>query len=358
MKYYWLLLLLLVRSCYSDTLPDNEANIVVILTKVTCGLSICGAGSIILCYLTIVNLKNKLLKDLVIGLSVCDLGTGIVDILPSYAVCKAQAILGMYFPMASFIYTDSIGLMIYLSVVELKTKRDLNSMLKYFHILAFTVPLILCIIIIVYDVEGDDNGFGTGVCWIPYKYQNWRLLGGKVLEWLSWVFVLCCYLTTLWRISKLNIPTDLRSTSLKLLFIPAIFVILRVPSAIRTIHDYLGGEQAIFWLSILQALGDYGQGFANGIWFVGFQPEVRREVKSYFFGQSADMTISSSESDLAAALKAPGLTNASNTKNSTHENLEDEHETSENGGYYSIQNHPLKHITNQRNNSISEPDDN
>jgi len=61
-------------------------------------------------------------------------------------------------------------------------------------------------------------------------------------------------------------------------------VILRVPSAIRTMHDYFEGEKPIMWLSVLQAFGDYGQGFANGLWFVMFQQEVRREIHSYVFG--------------------------------------------------------------------------
>jgi len=191
--------------------------------------------------------------------------------------------------------------------VELRTKNDLHSLVKYFHFLAVVVPLVICIIIAAYDVEGPDDGFGVGVCWIPYKYQEWRLLGGKVVEWSSWLFVLTCYFTTLYRLSKLNIPTDLRSTSLKMLFIPAIFVILRVPSAIRTIHDYVRGESPMMWLSVLQAFGDYGQGFANGIWFVCFQNEVRREIHSYIFGKTSVLANSSFLESDAAFLKGPGI---------------------------------------------------
>jgi len=293
----------------ASNLSDTQEHTVMIITKVTCALSILGAGSIILCYLSFEQLKTKLLRDLVVGLSACDLGTGIVDMLPNHSdlLCKSQALLGMYFPMASFIYTDAIGLMIYLSVVELRTKSDLNSMLKYIHILAFGIPFLICLVIAIEDVEGSDTGFGTGVCWIPVEHETWRLLGGKILEWTSWLFVLSVYLTTLWRISKLNIPTDLRTTSLKMLFIPAIFVILRVPSAIRTIHDYIYDESAIFWLSVMQAFGDYGQGFANGIWFVLFQHEVRREVLSFVLGKDTFALTSSSESDIVGFLKsAPG----------------------------------------------------
>jgi len=238
--------------------------------------------------------------------------------------------------------------------VELKTKTDLNSWIKYGHILAFTIPAIICIIIAAFNVEGGDEGFGTGVCWIPYNYRNWRLLGGKILEWTSWLFVLSVYLTTLWRISKLNIPTDLRTTSLKMLFIPAIFVILRVPSAIRTIHDYIYDESGIFWLSVMQAFGDYGQGFANGIWFVLFQHEVRREVLSFVLGKDTFALTSSSESDIVGFLKsAPGNNQAAGT--SAHEQdstrgfeQSDNAETGEiyeSPMYHSIQDHRPK--TNQ-----------
>jgi len=265
-------------------------------------------------------LKTKLLRELVVGLSASDLGTGIADMLPS-TLCKIQAILGMYFPIASFIYTDGIGLMIYLSVRGTHTKNDLYPLIKYFHIMALMIPLIICVIISEKDVAGPSDSFGTGVCWIPYEHKEWRLLGGKVIEWLSWIFVLTTYFTTLYRIQRLDIPLELRATSRKMLFIPAIFVILRVPSAIRTLHDYILGERPMMWLSVLQAFGDYGQGFANGIWFVCFQQEVRREIHSYMFGPKHDRITTESETTEIAEMKNPAsdlITAHGDTEQSYH----------------------------------------
>jgi len=110
--------------------------------------------------------------------------------------------------------------MIYFSVRGKSTKKQLYSLMKYFHILAFLIPLIICIIIAGKDVAGPSDSFGTGVCWIPYEHKEWRLLGGKVIEWFSWIFVLTVYLSTLHRIQRLTIPNELRSTSRKMLLFP------------------------------------------------------------------------------------------------------------------------------------------
>jgi len=292
----WILLWILAQRCQADDsgLPAKQQTQVEILTKITCSLSIIFAASIVICYLCFEELKHKLLRALVIGLSLCDLGTGLVDVLPhqSEKLCKAQALLGMYFPMASFIYTDAIGLMIYLTVIESRGKDYLAPFILYVHLVSLLLPLLFIIIIAAFDVEGDDNGFGTGVCWISIDHQNWRLLGGKLLEWCSWFFVMTVYLTTLYKLKKMVVQHDTRSTSFKLLFIPAIFIFLRVPSAIRTIHDYLYGESPLFWLAIFQALGDYGQGFANGLWFLVFQSEARRLILEHicFCKKTADKT--------------------------------------------------------------------
>jgi len=201
--------------------------------------------------------------------------------------------------MASFLYTDAIGLMIYLSVVQSRQKQDLSALMPIIHVISFTIPLILAATVAVANVEGSDPGFGTGVCWIPESEKYWRLVGGKVVEWASWIFVSCTYLPTLIHVAKLNIKKDFNLTALKLLFIPTIFIILRVPSGVRTIHDYAVGEQGILWLSILQALGDYGQGFANGIWFIIFQREVRNQlldkcrVNQIVLDNTTDPTLSS-----------------------------------------------------------------
>jgi hypothetical protein len=89
---------------------------------------------------------------------------------------------------------------------------------------------------------------------------QFRLVGGKVVEWSSLLLVLACYALTLVRMNKLNQETSIKT---RLAFIPFIFVVLRVralsrvkraepspqvPSAIRTIHDYAVGPQRLFLL--------------------------------------------------------------------------------------------------------------
>jgi len=261
---------------------ESQEETVHTLTQVTCGLSIVGSCAIILSFLCWPESQSKLLRRPIVVLSVCDLITGIAYLLPneSDSMCIAQALLGMLFPIASFLATDLIGLVLFLTVAMVNLKQsDMMRIIDLSLVGVIVIPIILVGIIAIADVEGRSPGFGSGVCWIREGHEWWRLAGGKIVEWFSFLFLLIVYLATLYQVKKIGHLMTAgqrnRASSLRLIFIPMAFIILRIPSAIRTIHDLASGEESIYWLSIMQALGDPGQGIVNGLCFALCKNQVR-----------------------------------------------------------------------------------
>lgn len=85
------------------------------------------------------------------------------------------------------------------------------------------------------------------------------------------------------------------ASSARFIFVPGAFIILRIPSCIRTIHDYLHqgtpDPSGLFVLAVLQAVGDPGQGFVNGVFFCFGKGDIRQDywklVKRYICCRAA-----------------------------------------------------------------------
>jgi len=53
-------------------------------------------------------------------------------------------------------------------------------------------------------------------------------------------------------------------------------VVLRIPGTARTLYEAIKGDSlSSQWIAVLQAIGDSGQGFANGLLFGVFTSKVR-----------------------------------------------------------------------------------
>jgi hypothetical protein len=70
---------------------------------------------------------------------------------------------------------------------------------------------------------------------------------------------------------------------MRLIWIPLVFILLRLPSCMRTVQDIIWGKREITWLSVLQVIGDPGQGVANGVCFVLCRGDIcKRYLLLYF----------------------------------------------------------------------------
>lgn len=143
-----------------------------------------------------------------------------------------------------------------------------------------------------FDAWGYDNGAATADwCWIRGdKPFYWHIIAGKGVEWSSYLVVTVIYIGVfmdLRRTADQQLLLTHRAgptwkiTEKKLLAIPIIFIILRLPGTIRTaymIANPHGTGAGGVWV-YLQAIGDSGQGIANGLLFGLFTEKVR----SYYY---------------------------------------------------------------------------
>jgi hypothetical protein len=116
------------------------ARLELILRYSACALSVLGAGSILYDRFYRPHLWNRPARQLLVWLSVADLFSALAYMIPAspldhdQALCKSQAILGMFFPIASFLWTDCIAYYVYMVVAHLDKRfsllRDTKRMFR------------------------------------------------------------------------------------------------------------------------------------------------------------------------------------------------------------------------------------
>jgi len=281
--------------------------VITVAVIVTCCLSIIGASFIILSFLLVSEFRQSHSRRLLFLLSLCDLVVAIAYLLRTgrYGhsadtnergdpLCQAQSAINIFANQASFFWTDFISLFLFLS-----RKYGVKFAVRFvplFHIISWGWPALSVWGVMWYNAWGADGGDTTADwCWIGNKptglFTNinmWHLWAGKFVEWMSCVFITIMYIFVFYDIRKkvdqspatqLLIKNrtggnSLKNTEKKLLAIPFIFIILRSAGTVRTIY-YWVNKEPLQWLAVAQAIGDSGQGFANGLLFGLFTDKVR-----------------------------------------------------------------------------------
>jgi hypothetical protein len=155
-------------------------------------------------------LKQQKGKYLIFWLSFSDFASSSVYLFSSISLtdrdhrdnsnkCQAFALLGIFFPVASFLWTDFIAYYLYSMIVsrKVKTESEWKLLMLYFHIISWGVSA-LCILIVASfehagsaDTEAGDNTGGW--CWVAASSNSlifWEIIGGKFVEWLSAFIIL------------------------------------------------------------------------------------------------------------------------------------------------------------------------
>jgi len=284
-------------------MPDkHDEQVIQLAVIVTCSLSVMGASFIIVSFLLSNEFRKSQSRRLLFLLSICDLVTAVAylmwhdpyedsEALPS-PLCKAQAALNIFANQASFFWTDFISLFLFLSR-KYGVKRA-SRFTPLFHFISWGWPLVSVSLVASQGVWGQDSGATTAYwCWIDGAVTNnmkWHLIAGKAVEWASCVFVTIMYIFVFFDLRKNVDPSpatqllithrtggaSYKSTEKKLLAIPLIFVVLRIPGTARTIYEAWKHQPLQSqWIVVLQAIGDSGQGLANGLLFGLFTSKVR-----------------------------------------------------------------------------------
>ena len=234
---------------------------------------------------------------LMVTLKPYDVGKGSTHYSSNFP-CDLLALVTIFFPGASFIATDGIALYAYLSLVHPSVRQSARCQSSKLTMIIFIascliIPGIITFAIASLHAEGYDPEFLTDTCWIrgnitaslKFEYQ---ILGGKGIEWFSFIFVLCCYVPTVRKLysvlrhSVSHQSREIRRMLFRLALVPGIFICLRIPSAIHTIlmYTWKPNYPNVEFMTAMQSIGDTSQGAANGLLYVVCSDTIHR----VFFG--------------------------------------------------------------------------
>lgn len=203
------------------------------LVQLSCVLSMLGSALVILTWAYPRKNRNKHGRILLLWLSVADLLSSCIYFIQTFHtdgndICEISALLGIYFPVASFLWTDCIAYFLYLVVFNRTDYQPYNwtKLLRYFHVFVWSLSLVTIILVLAFghagyssDDDANDNGGSNtgGWCWIkadsPRERFIWEVIGGKLIEWMSCLVVLpYLYTSVYYQLAKVEGQSEVRET--------------------------------------------------------------------------------------------------------------------------------------------------
>lgn len=241
----------------------------------------------ILSYVCFKDLRGNA-RTLLTWLSVADLFTAVILVLPltgSHELksetnfCKVTAVLGIFWPVASFLWTDCVAWYLYQVFSSEKEEHVTRKNFVVFHIVCWVIPAVLSIIITVADVEGYNNSPDGEWCWVSRDAEPvvaWELVAGKAIEWFSTVlFVPVFYFLTLRSLRRYPIyEPQVKKFARRMGSVPLIFFVVRVWGSILTVWPLFGSKPP-YWLLLVAGVFEPLQGFFNSLVFLFLNGDVR-----------------------------------------------------------------------------------
>lgn len=191
-------------------MADAEWEPLDIALRTSCLLSIVGALVVMLVCRYPESNRKRSATQLIFWLSFADFCTAVVYLCASFESgkddnalwCQTTALLGIFFPIASFLWTDFIAFYLYSLIMwnRFRSPEEWNRTMKKFHLYAWGIALVCIILVGSFghagkDVESSDNTGGW--CWVRADDKAelflWEMIGGKLVEWLS-AFIILPYL--------------------------------------------------------------------------------------------------------------------------------------------------------------------
>ena len=172
-------------------------------------------------------------RILLLWLSVADFMASLTYFLGTFKdlgdiFCTIGALAGIFFPVASFLWTDCIAYFLYIVIKNRCNQHAYTwkTLLRRFHIICWGLSLVVVIFVLAFnhageDTVSDDDEDGDskessstgGWCWIKANNRSerfvWELIGGKLIEWLSCLVILpYLYTSVALQLRKVDIGAD------------------------------------------------------------------------------------------------------------------------------------------------------
>jgi len=197
--------------------------------------------------------------------------------------------------MSSFLWTMSIAIFMYLVISKKHTLAV--KLIPLFHMVCWGIPLVIVCFSMAFGVLGSTGAVDW--CWInSYEHISWprfspedtvifwKMIAGKGIELIACIFTTVTYIISKRKLDiqledydqRLYLNTNVRATLMdtdrKLVLIPLIFVGVRVWGSVRfLVQPY----QDVYWLALVQGVGDSAQGWMNCILFCITTRKIREK---------------------------------------------------------------------------------
>lgn len=229
---------------------------------------------------------------MLVCLSLADLVTASGNLVGTFfsrdnrLTCTIQSAFTSTSSICSFLWTVSIGLHLYLSMLRSTKKRNFQHI---YHIVSWGLPLVILVIALSFEALGEDEfSRAVGWCWISGDVEYplfWSFLVGKGEEISSYILTFILYALTLHRLHRRMerglLPSDkarkvINQVDRKLMLVPLVFIMVRMWGTVRFLlvsADLIRID--LYWIVVFQGVGDSAQGFANFLLFCVFTKKVR-----------------------------------------------------------------------------------
>lgn len=294
-----------------------------VLVTVTCISSIIGSGAIILTYICFPDIRT-LARQLLVNLSIADFTTALsilVGLLVFYdklldgnpsvgyqRACLAQGVFAVFATQSSILWTIAIAVYMF-AIIVLKKPSVGKKVAVVSYVVCWGIPLVLTVWLAVDGFLGYETAATPGFCairgWsggssnpaerrnevypIVVGYEMWLYIAFIVLPVL-YIAIKCHIKVKLTKVggrTSLTLQSAVKTADRKLIFVPLLFMVLRVWSIVvdtatyylplearaKYLHSY---ASAVF--GALEGIGTSGQGAANGILFCLFTQIVRHKL--------------------------------------------------------------------------------
>jgi len=268
-------------------------------TCISGSLSILGGGFIVFSFLKFPQFRQDQSNRLLVILSLCNIGISVsymmrhgdnhVDLL-----CQIQSLLNIFSNQSSFFWTDFLAL--FLLVSKQRGPKAASKMVPVFHAICWIWCIGVDVTAAGVGLIGYDDSNAANWCWIKSEvWPKWGpFIAGKFVEWGSTLCIVIVYMMVYIQSKRHETMEPLivwptqkgkRDEEKRLMLVPIVFIILRLPGNMRTMYSLKTGcTFPSLTIAILHAIGDSAQGFANFLLFGVFNPRVKEMYRNWYSG--------------------------------------------------------------------------
>lgn len=264
-----------MRSASEAAFTPEQNHIIMLVVMSGAGLSLIGGLFIILSYIWYRSLRNFPYKLIVI-LTIADvLNSGAYLMGFDHRLCQAQAALMQFFTVATFLWTGTFALNVYMVLV--RHKSDVAAREPLYHLLCWGLSGLSLGVNL--GLGSLDTTFERGElwCWIGGSYSWARLATFYAPLLLVLVLNLLFYVRIYF---AMRLRPDMAHVHLnsRLALYLSVFFCVRVWGLVNRAQNYVSPQQPIFSLYLMHAIFSPLQGFFNALVY-GLNQSVRQHFQ-------------------------------------------------------------------------------